>query len=236
MPFDNSRTLLASLTVVFARNLPPLRDRIADGRRRRSRAPAKPAPSAAERRHRNEAYIPHELIALGPGVAPEHVQLSLIWGEAENRVERGGLARAVGTDESEGSRPLFHTQIDAVQRDGCAEGPYGGRVLLCMPWLQPSFTSVFDCAASGDDPWFAAPSSSSSASVRAVEWLHRPWAILPQETSGVRPAEADCAPPALIEHAATIAYFRPVARPPVVDSLRTVSGLTRYRPDIAHRR
>src|SRR6266852_7499888 len=69
----------------------------------------------------NEADIAHELIARGPGVASEHVQLPLIWGEAENRVERGGLAGAVGTDEPEDAA-LFNTQIDAVQRDGCAEG------------------------------------------------------------------------------------------------------------------
>ncbi len=69
----------------------------------------------------NEADIAHELIALGPGIASEHPQFSLIWGEAENRVERGGLACAVGTDESEDAA-LFDSQIDAVQRDGCAEG------------------------------------------------------------------------------------------------------------------
>ena len=65
--------------------------------------------------------IAHELIALRPGVASEHLQLSLVGGEAENRVERGGLAGAVGTDESEDAA-LFDAQIDAVQRDGRAEG------------------------------------------------------------------------------------------------------------------
>src|ERR1700694_1922306 len=69
----------------------------------------------------NEADIAHELIALGPGVASEHPQFSLIWGEAENRVERGSLACAVGADDSEDAA-LFNTQIDTVQRDGCAEG------------------------------------------------------------------------------------------------------------------
>src|SRR6266478_9249570 len=46
----------------------------------------------------DEADIAHEPIALGPGVAPQHSQFSLIGSEAENRVERGGLAGAVGTD------------------------------------------------------------------------------------------------------------------------------------------
>ena len=69
----------------------------------------------------DEADIAHELIALAsrgrvraPSALPDR-------GEAENRVERGALAGAVGTDESEDAA-LFDTQIDAVQRDGCAEG------------------------------------------------------------------------------------------------------------------
>ena len=68
----------------------------------------------------NEADIAHELIALGPGVASEHSQFSLIGGESENRIERGSLACAVGTDEAEDAA-LFDTQIDAVHCDGCAE-------------------------------------------------------------------------------------------------------------------
>src|SRR6266702_953841 len=68
----------------------------------------------------NEAGIAHELIALGPGVASEHLQFSLIGGESENRIERGSLACAVGTDESEDAA-LFDAQIDAVHRDGCSE-------------------------------------------------------------------------------------------------------------------
>ena len=111
----------------------------------------------------DEADIAHELIALGPGIASEHLQLSLVRGEAENRVERGGLAGAVGTDESEDAA-LFHAQIDAVQRDWLCRTPCGGRVLLCMPWLQRSssadLTCGFDFAASSG--WPLAPFSSSS--------------------------------------------------------------------------
>src|SRR5260221_14253657 len=68
----------------------------------------------------NEADIAHELIALYPGIASEHPQLSLVRREAKNGVEGGSLARAIGTDESENAA-LFHAQVDAVQRDGCAE-------------------------------------------------------------------------------------------------------------------
>src|SRR6266849_2513902 len=69
----------------------------------------------------NEAGIAHELFALSPGVASEHLQFSLIGGESENCVERGGLACAVGTDQSEDAA-LFDPQIYAVHRDVCPEG------------------------------------------------------------------------------------------------------------------
>src|ERR1700684_4282675 len=65
----------------------------------------------------NEADIAHQLIALAPGVAPKHPQFSLIWREAENRIERGSFACAVRTNESENAA-LFDPQIDAIQRDG----------------------------------------------------------------------------------------------------------------------
>src|SRR3989442_5831762 len=48
----------------------------------------------------NEADIAHELIACGPEVASEHLQLPLIGGQADDRVERGSLADAVGNDKS----------------------------------------------------------------------------------------------------------------------------------------
>ena len=113
----------------------------------------------------NEADIAHELIAFSPGIATEHLQLSLVRGEAENRVQCGRLAGAVGTDESEDAA-LFDMQIDAVQREWLRRRPCGGRGLLCMPWVQRSSSGgfdlvVFDFAASdGDRP--LAPSRSSS--------------------------------------------------------------------------
>ena len=51
-----------------------------------------------------------------PGIASEHPQLALIRSEAEDRVERGGLAGAVRADEAEDAA-FFDAQIDAVQRD-----------------------------------------------------------------------------------------------------------------------
>src|ERR1700733_2228067 len=69
----------------------------------------------------NETDIAHELIALPPGLASEHPQFSLIWRKTKNRVERGGLARAVGADESEDAA-FSYAEIDTVQRDGGTEG------------------------------------------------------------------------------------------------------------------
>jgi hypothetical protein len=69
----------------------------------------------------NETDIAHESITFGPGVVPEYFQFSLIRNQTEDCVERGGLAGAVGADESEDAA-LFDAQIDAVERDLCAEG------------------------------------------------------------------------------------------------------------------
>ncbi len=123
----------------------------------------------------NEADIAHELIALGPGIASEHFQFSLIRREAENRVERGRLAGAVRSDESEDAA-LFDPQIDAVQRDGCAEGlaqaagfndghDFGSFFAASDPAAFDSAASdsaASDAASSNDDRRVAAASSSSS--------------------------------------------------------------------------
>ena len=76
-----------------------------------------PDPARQDGNIGNEGDIAHELIARGPGVPSEDLQFSLIGGEAENRIERGGLACAVRSDESEDAA-LFDAQIDAVERDG----------------------------------------------------------------------------------------------------------------------
>src|SRR6476469_5942933 len=68
----------------------------------------------------NEADIAHELVALGPRIAAQHSQLSLIGSEAENRVQRGGFAGAVRSDDAENAT-IFHAQINAVKRNGCSK-------------------------------------------------------------------------------------------------------------------
>src|SRR4051794_11366539 len=68
----------------------------------------------------DEADIAHELVAFGPGIASKYAQFSLIWSEAENRVERSGFTCAVGTDEPENAA-FFDVQINAIQRNGFSE-------------------------------------------------------------------------------------------------------------------
>src|SRR5258708_5609795 len=69
----------------------------------------------------NETNVAEKLIALGPGVAAENLELSLIFSEAENRIECGALSRTIGADQSK-DPSLFDAQIDAVECDGFAEG------------------------------------------------------------------------------------------------------------------
>ena len=122
MPFDNSLTLLVLVDRSLRQKtfrLGAIESRMHAGNvveRLRN-----PYPAGQHSDIGDEADIAHELIALVPGIASQHPQLSLVRGEAENRVERGGLACAVGTDEPEDAA-LFDPQIDAIQRDGCAEG------------------------------------------------------------------------------------------------------------------
>src|SRR5450631_1106184 len=64
----------------------------------------------------NERDIAHKLIALCPGVEAKNLQLTLIRQKAQNGVERGGLACAVGANESQDAA-LLDMQFDAIQCD-----------------------------------------------------------------------------------------------------------------------
>src|ERR1700686_2890490 len=114
-----------------------------------------PDPPRQHRNIGNEAHVAHELITFGPRIASQHPQLTLVWREAENRVERGGLACAVGPDQPEDAA-LFNTQIDAVERNGCAE-----RLTETAGFNDRH--GFFASSAAFDDPRrLAAPFSSSS--------------------------------------------------------------------------
>ena len=92
----------------------------------------------------DEAHVAHQLVALGPGIAAEHPELPLEGEEAEHRVERRGLSRAVGPDDAQDA-PFLDAEIDAVQCDGIAVGlaqaAYfdGGHSLKALPdWRSPA--------------------------------------------------------------------------------------------------
>ncbi len=117
----------------------------------------------------NERDITHELFACVPRIATEHCQFPLICGEAENRIQRGGLAGAVRTDQSE-DPALFDAKIDIIQRDGCAKN---FAKTMC-------FYRCHDVTS---------PLLWQRASRRQHRVLSgpRPWAILRQEIFDVRP-------------------------------------------------
>src|ERR1700690_992670 len=69
----------------------------------------------------DEADIAHQQITLRPGIEPEDLQFSFVGSEAENCVESGRLTGAVGANQSEDAS-LVDLHVDAVERDGCAEG------------------------------------------------------------------------------------------------------------------
>src|SRR5262249_27043561 len=69
----------------------------------------------------DEGDVARELVALAPGLVTEDRQIAVVLREAEDRVERGALAGAVGTDQSEDA-PFIDAKIDAVQRDRAAVG------------------------------------------------------------------------------------------------------------------
>src|SRR3954453_14418044 len=64
----------------------------------------------------NEGNVAHELIALTPRIASEDLQLALIRSQAEHRVERGALARAIRADDAEDAA-LVNVEVHAVQCD-----------------------------------------------------------------------------------------------------------------------
>jgi hypothetical protein len=65
----------------------------------------------------DEADILHELVALGTRVASEDTQLAVELGEAEDGLEKGRFAGAVGTDQSNDASGL-DGKADGVDRGG----------------------------------------------------------------------------------------------------------------------
>src|SRR6516165_1915517 len=68
----------------------------------------------------NKADIAHQAVALGPWIAAQHPQFALVLNQAEDGIEGGGLAGAVGTDQSKNAA-FFDAQAHAVECDRLAE-------------------------------------------------------------------------------------------------------------------
>ena len=135
------------------------------------------------RQHRNigdERDIAHKLIALGVRVAAQNLQLTLIGQQAQNRVERCSLARAVGTNEPQDAA-LFDMQFDAIQRDRRSKLlAETARFYACHDFSAPSFANPAWRFSRMRHP------AGLSLSGQAAEWLHKSWAIFIQKFS-VRP-------------------------------------------------
>src|SRR6516165_5548661 len=159
----------------------------------------------------DEANIAHQLIALDPRVASDYLQFSLIRREADNRVQRGGLAGAVRTDQPEDAA-LFDAQIDPIERDGRAKG-------LAEP------ACFYACHGFSAPPLWRRAKARGFCRLRAVLPVRAraagsspaPWATLRRETSGVPSRAASGARP-LSQTCPDLACSRPVPRPPVAGS------------------
>src|SRR5215468_11994347 len=166
------------------------------------------------RQHRdigNEADIAHQVVSCRPWIAAQHPQFSLIGREAQNGVERGGLARAVRTNESQ-NPALFNSQVHAIQRDGCAKSfAKTAGFNACHGSMAPPLDhSISMCRPKTGG-------AALSASGPTAEWLREPWAILRQEISGARLAAADRAR-RFLRTSRDLASSPPILRLPVVDS------------------
>src|SRR5215467_7204651 len=116
------------------------------------------------RKHRDvghEADVAHETVALAPRITAKHSQLSLIRGKPENRVERGGLPRAVGTDQPENAT-FFDSQINAIKGDRCAEG-------------LAQAACLYACHGFSDPPWGARAASTPWISASRSPFASRGW-------------------------------------------------------------
>src|SRR5262249_32436102 len=127
---------------------------------------------------RNERDVLHEVIALGPWIASQHFQFSLIRSETKNCIERRGFACAIGTDEAENAS-FFNAQIDPVERNRCAE--HLAQAACFYRRHGPT-----------DPPFYLSCGlrhrAVLSVSNRAAELLRAPSANDPKGTSGVRRA------------------------------------------------
>src|ERR1051326_6803870 len=142
-------------------------------------------PPRQDRNVGDEADVAHQLIALSPRIAAEHSQLAFKRRKPENRIERGRLTCAVGTDQAQD--PAFlHSQVNVVERDRCAKAFAETACLYaCHSFNAPPFClGLLRPRGERESPVVA------SRRGRDAESSPAPEATLPREISGARLATA----------------------------------------------
>src|SRR3546814_4714952 len=76
-----------------------------------------PYPARQHRHVGNETHLLHQRVAMGPRVQAEHTELTLERDQPKNRLQRGGLAGAIGTDQADDTTGR-QLEADPVHRDG----------------------------------------------------------------------------------------------------------------------
>src|SRR4029077_5377593 len=140
------------------------------------------------RQHRDigdETNVAHQLIALGPGIAPQNSQFALKLCKAQNRVERSGLACSVWPNQSKNAA-LFYAQIHSVQRDCRSERlAQPACFYACHGVSAPRPNPV--CLSAANRFW-AQPPAVLPASAPTAESLRKRAATVRREISAARPA------------------------------------------------
>src|SRR3954447_5794959 len=80
-----------------------------------------PHPAWQNRDVGNKTDIAHQLVALGPRVAPEHSQFPFVRSETKDSVKRRTFAGAVRSDQAEDAA-LADAEVYPVERDRCSKG------------------------------------------------------------------------------------------------------------------
>jgi hypothetical protein len=86
-------------------------------------------PPGQDRHVRDETHVLHQRGALAGGILAEHGQLAVVGCQAEDCLERRGLAGAVGSDQTDDTAGR-NFEVDVVDGDGSAitlGQPTGGK-------------------------------------------------------------------------------------------------------------
>ena len=122
---DHALRQLADTTLALDRRLcqKPLRLRAIEPRMHAFDVIERLPHAQPSRQHRNvadERDVQHQLVALGPGIAAQHLQRPFERDETEDRVQHRALAGAVGSDQSDDAA-AFDRHVDVIECDTLSE-------------------------------------------------------------------------------------------------------------------